>query len=336
VANGASFGAMTVSFFRTWSSNFLVHRNRDGGVACASDPATGKLYGGLYKGPVPPGRWQATCGQRLIGKRKFKSSGGKTIVECGQMCIGYPGCVGFWWALSENNKCRLYGDFVPQALDDVSLDDDAQGNIWMRMSEGVPKAALTCDGATAGTFNDFTEGCHNAPGAFGPRASIDIDGDDRIDYGCPYDKSEFVNRNNERSPKQCKPKNFVTAQGRDVSPGVSPSSLSGNAQGYNQAARWIKEGEHTRAWGSRGVLGPMTPDLCVQLCREECSCRAASWRFDKNHCWLMSTEYTNAYKNQAKPPPTAPIRMLKYAHYEKRNPSGCDINALKAKGVMSL
>jgi hypothetical protein len=358
VANGASFGKMNVAYLRSWSTAYLTDNNfKADGLACKidstlygnrpsddTDPAmagTPFLYGGLYKGPVPTGhrRWQAFCGQRLVGKRKFKTAGKRTIKQCGDECAAYPGCQGFWWSLAEDSKCRLYGDFVPQALDDAMQDAskyDNQGNVWMRMSEGVPATKLECEGAS--NFDGFTEYCYRTLQGFGPRASIDIDANGLIDYGCPYDKSEFLNGIGNRAPKQCKKAAdwFVTNADGTESDMKDPASVkSGNTiAGYIKQTEW----DETRVWGTRGALGPLTADLCVEFCKEECSCYGAYWRFDKNHCWMLAKANTKLYRSQAAPPPTNPIRMLKSVVYVKNDPenSGCDVDALKSAGKYSV
>lgn len=93
-------------------------------------------------------------------------------------------------------------------------DDDVSkrvGNIYMTKPvvrlNGVdviaPRLPISCPDSAYALNNGFTKNCFSAPQALGTRAAIDLDQDSVIDYGCPYDRTEFYNGKGNRVSKAC-------------------------------------------------------------------------------------------------------------------------------------
>jgi hypothetical protein len=148
VAAGASFGKMTVNYFRSWSATSLHKGNGkpsktkvtdENGISfydrsqieyeCkgkvrSTDKATGPdaRRMGLYQGPVPAGKWTAVCGMRLMASRKIigRQSKAVNIPACGQLCDDTPGCTIFQYA--NNKNCLLFTDDVTSKYD-VDVED---------------------------------------------------------------------------------------------------------------------------------------------------------------------------------------------------------------------
>jgi len=357
VAAGASFGKMTVSYFRQWTSQYLVHNDADGGLQCVADTIAhpGVSTTGLYKGPVPSGNWRAVCGQRLIGQRRIATQLRTTLNMCGELCNTQPGCVAFFWAREDKGRCRMYNDVVPTPQEDFrNTNPNDHGNVWMVRSSGEAIVSILESCPTVANQDGFSRNCFRSPNAFGTRASIDIDQDGLIDYGCPYDRTQFTTEIEGveiRYGKACQDKHCATTEGQNVCPlagspiGDGAKTYAGDKlpEGYARPGVW----DEARDWGNGvGVLGALNVELCVDLCRKECSCKMAAWRSDREQCWLMSNGWSGGdknhprhrFKNQgpsSRTPSQAGIQQLTYVAFVKENPVECDRDELRSRGVLS-
>jgi hypothetical protein len=335
VADGASFGAMTVAYFRKWTTSYIAD---SAAVQCTglgdfdqqvfAGVVNGNTGGGLYKGPVPAapnGYWSATCGKKMPGQRKVKGLRA-TIVECGAECEATPGCAGFWWAGDENNMCRLYMDFVhANWLDNQQTDASAKVNnviMWKTVSSYVgspavlpdytstPTIALASPSVSAETMalgSGFTANLFTGLSSYGPRAAIDLNNDGIIDFGCPWDNAERRNKRGVRTPKGCSAKTCTTADDT-----VCPTDTSGALtlpNGKVKTVQWARDTfplnsatgtpYNQIAWDAPVNTVPVfDADACVKLCATTCTCVGASWRSNKGECYLMARVAMSKYKNQ--------------------------------------
>jgi hypothetical protein len=335
VAAGASFGKMTVNYFRSWSTSYIVASKlttNKGNVACKALPGDTWGFSGLYNGPVPSGNWVATCGQKLLGVRKLKVVRG-TIAECGNECDATVGCAGFWMAINEG-KCRLYHDFLTaSAVDKDVTKEEFVGNVWFThpptYTGVVPvypaKLPMTCEKASSSVTAGFTESCFQTHRSFGLRATIDLDDDGVIEFGCPYTTTMNLNAVGNLVPKACKHSQCTPS-------GVCPGDRL--PQGFINKRIWDADGSATKNWGgSLGVIGALDATACVKICSTQCSCVAAAWRArgGGSQCWLMSRDLNSRYRNQASPN-QSPIKRVDFTYYLKDSGATCDRAALISQG----
>lgn len=128
VANGDSFGAMKVKYFRSWDTKYIkstlatddyfCYYNKDADptktrprVGFGHNEGVGDAgtYTGVYVGPVPTEttRWIAQCGIQGQGIRKIRVTPHKSIGECGEMCELTSGCTSFTYAYTRGNPNKL-------------------------------------------------------------------------------------------------------------------------------------------------------------------------------------------------------------------------------------
>jgi hypothetical protein len=367
VASGASFGAMTVKYFRKWSTvtNSVATDAtvNDGGVICkAADKSVHNFGGGMYQGPVPKGvgdgKWIAHCGVKLDGFRKTRLFNRLTITECGEECEKLPGCNAFWWSKAEFGRCRLYADVVAQFKTDSMIpqefpDDPVSkrvGNIYMTKPvvrlNGVdviaPRIPISCPDSTYALNNGFTKKCFASPQALGSRAAIDLDQDGVIDYGCPYDRTEFFNAKGNRVAKACTASHCtrgVCPGGTDAASGAKlPPPFARQSDRQKSNGGWDATKNYSLLDSGPGEL---TVDLCVEICAKSCSCHSAGWELNKKECWLISKSGFQTHKATPQAGPNKqPQLNTKWVTYAKDAATAqkldtmCNIAELVAKGSL--
>jgi hypothetical protein len=329
----------------------------------------GGNFGGLYKGPVPPApagkAWKAECGTRQLSQRRLgRVMYNMTISQCGAVCLQTGGCANFWWGQREGNACRMFMDFLPSFKRDTMVTQDLRGNVLMTLVDsGLSAPVFDSFGSAHTPFvcptvddeTGFERNCYTAPKAFGTRANVNVNkiGGSTIkseisvvDFGCPYDRTEFVNAAGNRKASAC----FTTEQAllderciaTDASGAVNELCPKKNNNFY------LPRGDITPAiWTARGHAarpsypnGAMTPQLCVNMCRDECSCHAASWRSDREQCWLMSRRFNRKYRAYPKTGPyLAPLKTTTYTTWLKAGAqdivSLCNTTALREMHLMT-
>jgi len=181
---------------------------------------------------------------------------------------------------------------------------------------------------SAKTGISYETHCHSIPGALGVRATIDLDDDGIVEFGCPYIRSEaFVN--GVRKARGC----GKLHQGCGDNGEYCPPGATDVPSGKIKIAVWDAL---IAADASIQPQQAMTADTCVKLCTQECSCHTASWRPLKKECWLLAT---NSIDSQIKAssanqrPSGGPQRALQYTSFIKTGSdstvSYCDGTAIQ-------
>jgi hypothetical protein len=310
------------------------------------DDAGGGNWGGLYKGPVPYApqgyAWKAECGTRLLSERRIGAveywqddaqTVPQSISSCGQRCLDTDGCSNFWYE-QRNHRCRVFYDHAAHVKNDVFLPANLRGNVVMTLvpttqtykfnSYGVALKPLLCVSPAGNAGDGFSRECYSAPNAFGARATMDIDDDGIVDFGCPYDRSEFVNPAGKRVAKACtdldRDCTVEDTAGTTVNE-VCAKDSGGNFEKLHSAitpSKWVKFG-----WSNYTSGDAFSLEKCLDLCRTECSCKVASWREDRSQCWLLAKGKILKYRvTPATGATKLPLKVPTYTTFVKTDAAG--------------
>lgn len=211
-----------------------------------------------------------------------------------------------------------------------------------------PTKEIVC--GTATNARGFTRECFSAPFSLGASASLGLDGNDVVDVGCPYGKSEN-RKDGVLSPLACtKAKHFKHPWGPPEGAALN-TAISGTVELYTKPPGSILEGWWNTHWADKNLtmmdkttvlepMGALTIDVCIALCEAECSCSAAGWRTDKKECNLGAKPSTRNWivgSAQAWGKVTTPIKpqSVWVTYVKPSSAAGCNTTALWDSGFVA-